>query len=97
MRRLGKRWTRLHRLVYLAGILVIVHYSWAVKSDIRVPLIYGAAVLLLLVARIPSVRRSISAFRHGGPSSIVTRIREGTWSRRKERAATLTDVEEKAA
>jgi sulfoxide reductase heme-binding subunit YedZ len=97
MRRLGKRWTRLHRLVYLAGILVIVHYSWTVKSDIRVPLIYGAAVLLLLVARIPSVRRSISAFRHGGASSIVTRIREGTWSRRKERAATLADVEEKAA
>jgi methionine sulfoxide reductase heme-binding subunit len=66
MKRLGRKWTRLHQLVYLAGILVILHYTWAVKSDIRVPLLYGAVVLLLLVARIPSVRRSASAFRHAG-------------------------------
>jgi sulfoxide reductase heme-binding subunit YedZ len=41
MRRLGRNWKRLHRLVYLAGLLAIVHYSWLVKSDYRQPLLYG--------------------------------------------------------
>ncbi len=63
MKRLGKTWTRLHRFVYLAGILVIVHYVWLVKSDIRVPLLYGALVLILLILRIPSVRRAASKLR----------------------------------
>lgn len=57
MKRLGRDWTRLHRLVYLAGPLVIVHYVWLVKSDIRVPLLYGAVVAVLLLARLPAVRR----------------------------------------
>ena len=51
--RLRKNWKRLHRLVYLAGGLVIVHYAWAVKSDVRVPLAYGAVLLFLLVLRLP--------------------------------------------
>ncbi len=56
MKRLGKRWKSLHRWVYLAGILVIVHYIWLVKSDIREPLIYGAIVVFLLLMRLPRVR-----------------------------------------
>jgi sulfoxide reductase heme-binding subunit YedZ len=63
MRRLGKNWKRLHRWVYLAGILVIVHYVWLVKSDIREPLLYGAAVVLLLALRLPSVRKAVANFR----------------------------------
>lgn len=63
MRRLGKTWTRLHKFVYLAGILVIVHYVWLVKSDIRTPLLYGAVVLILLILRIPYVRRYVSRIR----------------------------------
>lgn len=63
MKRLGRTWTRLHKFVYLAGILVIVHYVWLVKSDIRVPLLYGALVLVLLILRIPSVRRTVSHIR----------------------------------
>jgi sulfoxide reductase heme-binding subunit YedZ len=51
--RLRKNWKRLHRLVYLAGGLVILHYAWAVKSDVRVPLAYGAVLLFLLVLRLP--------------------------------------------
>ena len=62
-RRLGKRWKPLHRLVYLAAPLVIVHYIWLVKADIREPLFYGAIVALLLAARVPRVRRAIVRMR----------------------------------
>lgn len=63
MRRLGKRWKKLHRLVYVAAILAVVHFVWLVKADIREPLMYGAAVALLLALRLPPVRRKIGAFR----------------------------------
>jgi sulfoxide reductase heme-binding subunit YedZ len=63
MRRLGKRWKKLHRLVYVAAILAVVHFVWLVKADIREPLMYGAAVALLLALRLPPVRRKIRAFR----------------------------------
>ena len=63
MKRLGRNWTRIHRFVYLAGVFVVIHYVWLVKSDIRVPLLYGAFVLGLLAARIPPIRRSLSQLR----------------------------------
>jgi sulfoxide reductase heme-binding subunit YedZ len=62
-KRLGKNWKRLHRLVYLAAILAIVHFMWLVK-DIREPLRYAAVVALLLVVRIPVVRKALSNTRH---------------------------------
>lgn len=49
IRRLGgKNWRMLHRLVYVSAIAGVVHYYWLVKSDIRLPLFYGALVALLL-------------------------------------------------
>ncbi len=65
MKRLGKNWKRLHRLVYLAGLLVVIHYVWLVKSDIREPLTYGAVVGLLLIARIPVFKKGVMKFRGG--------------------------------
>jgi methionine sulfoxide reductase heme-binding subunit len=62
-RRLGKTWRKLHRWVYLAGALVVVHYVWAVKSDIREPLLWGAAIGLGLLIRVPAVRSRIIARR----------------------------------
>jgi sulfoxide reductase heme-binding subunit YedZ len=59
-KRLGKTWRALHRWVYLAGILAVIHFVWLVKSDIREPLAYGAVVLLLLILRIPIIRRVAS-------------------------------------
>jgi sulfoxide reductase heme-binding subunit YedZ len=47
----GKRWQALHRLVYLAAIAAVVHYYWLVKSDVRLPLLYGGIVGVLLVYR----------------------------------------------
>ena len=53
IRRLGgKRWNRLHRLVYLTGILGPLHYWWLVKADVNRPLTYAAVVALLLGLRI---------------------------------------------
>jgi sulfoxide reductase heme-binding subunit YedZ len=63
MKRLGKNWKRLHRWVYLAGLLAVVHYVWLVKSDIREPLIYGGIVVLLLLARVPALRRAMTHLR----------------------------------
>ena len=61
-RRLGKNWKRLHRLIYLASVLAVVHFAWLVK-DLREPLRYGLVVALLLVLRIPSVRKALSRTR----------------------------------
>ena len=48
MRRLKRRWQRLHRLVYVIAILGVWHYWWQVKKDIREPLIYATLLALLL-------------------------------------------------
>jgi sulfoxide reductase heme-binding subunit YedZ len=52
IRRLGKRWQQLHRLVYIAAIAGIIHFYWLVKADIRRPVQYGAVLALLLVFRL---------------------------------------------
>ena len=48
VRRLGKRWQQLHRLIYLTAIGGVIHYLWLVKADTRKPFIYGAILALLL-------------------------------------------------
>ena len=53
IRRLGgKRWNRLHKLVYASAILGPVHYYWLVKADITRPVIYAAIVTVLLGVRL---------------------------------------------
>jgi methionine sulfoxide reductase heme-binding subunit len=48
----GKRWARLHRLVYLAAIAGVVHFWMLVKSDIRLPLTFAFILLFLLGFRL---------------------------------------------
>jgi sulfoxide reductase heme-binding subunit YedZ len=62
-RRLGKNWKRLHRLTYLAGVLAVVHFAWLVK-DLREPLRYSLILAVLLVLRIPRVRKAVSHTRY---------------------------------
>ena len=62
-RRLKKKWKPLHRFVYAAGILVVLHYVWLVKSDIREPLAYGFVIGLFLTLRIPRIRVLVSAWK----------------------------------
>jgi sulfoxide reductase heme-binding subunit YedZ len=58
MRRLGRGWARLHRLVYPAAILVVLHYLWLVKADYLQPGLYAALLAVLLLARVRFPRRS---------------------------------------
>lgn len=67
-KRLGRNWKRLHRLVYLAAGLVIVHFFWARKGnlatlsgDVLLPLSYALAVGMLLLLRLPAIRRWAAA------------------------------------
>ena len=54
IRRLGgRRWKRLHRLVYPAAIGAVIHFFWLVKSDITEPFIYSVILAGLLVYRLP--------------------------------------------
>jgi len=56
-RRLKKNWVRLHKFVYAAGVLVMLHYIWVQKADIREPLAWTFLLALLLAVRIPAIRR----------------------------------------
>jgi sulfoxide reductase heme-binding subunit YedZ len=48
----GKRWARLHRLVYVSAAAGVVHYWMLVKADTRIPLAFGAALAVLLIYRV---------------------------------------------
>ena len=76
MRRLGKNWKRLHRFVYAAGVLVVLHFLWQAKAAERLdPLLYAAILTLLLVIRIPPIRHAVvrTRQRFWGPSSSPSR------------------------
>ncbi len=66
IRRLGgKRWQALHRLIYVAAILGVIHYWWLVKADIRKPEQYAIVLGILLSYRLvvwslPMIRRRLS-------------------------------------
>jgi len=73
-KRLGKNWKRLHQTIYFTVPLLILHYAWgkkgdffALQGDIVRPLIYGLVVALLLIMRIPAVRRALASL----PSRIL--------------------------
>ena len=57
IRRLGKRWTTLHKGIYLAAILGVVHFYWFVKADTRLPILFGAGLVVLLGLRSQSFKR----------------------------------------
>lgn len=52
VRRLGRNWQRLHRLVYVAATAGIVHFAWGQKADIREPLVWGTILGALLAVRV---------------------------------------------
>lgn len=63
MRKLGKNWKRLHRLVYVIGILGVLHYIMLVKNTFTEPIIYAVILFLFLATRIPPVKIKLNAWR----------------------------------
>jgi len=58
IRRLGKRWTMLHRLAYVAAFAGVVHYKWLVKADVRAPYWYLGILTVLLGIRLAYALRA---------------------------------------
>jgi sulfoxide reductase heme-binding subunit YedZ len=52
IRRLGRKWQQLHRLVYLAAVGSVVHFWWLVKADVTKPLRWAVALSVLLLFRV---------------------------------------------
>jgi len=70
IRRLGgKRWQALHRLIYVIALCGVIHYYWLVKSDHRLPLLYGAILTILLLYRLAA------PLWKAGPVASVSHIR----------------------
>ena len=63
IRRLGRRWQMLHRLIYISAIAAAVHYLWKVKVMIGSPVYYAAIIAILLGFRVVWQLRSASAIR----------------------------------
>jgi len=59
VRKLGKNWRRLHRLVYAAGVLAVVHLVWIVRTDLSQAFIYGALLVVLLGWRVLFARHRV--------------------------------------
>jgi methionine sulfoxide reductase heme-binding subunit len=59
IRRLGRRWQKLHRLAYVAAIAGAVHFVWGQKADIREPLIWAGALSVLFAVRVVYALRKV--------------------------------------
>jgi sulfoxide reductase heme-binding subunit YedZ len=68
--RLGKNWKRLHQIIYIAAPIAVYHFALSKKGDIFHlqgdivrPFVYGLVLLLLMILRLPFVRRFFASFR----------------------------------
>jgi len=87
MRRLGRRWQSLHRLVYVIAVLGVWHFYWQVKRDVREPLIYAGILGILFGYRLvrARIRRRASA-----PSTVrATPARAGNFPATSRSGPTL--------
>ncbi len=63
MRRLGKRWKTLHRLIYVIVIVVLLHMLWVVRADAGRWSLYAGIAAILLVLRLPVVASVLGRLR----------------------------------
>lgn len=63
MRKLGKRWKALHKAVYIAAILGVVHWIWLSKNNYTEPYTFAAVLGIMLVIRFDAIKSRIVAFR----------------------------------
>jgi len=69
-KRLGRRWKVLHRLVYFAVPLSVLHYFWLERDIKDWVFVYMALVMILFVLRLPVIRRSIANMHHHVPYAV---------------------------
>lgn len=67
-RRLGRRWVELHRLVFVAALLGLVHFWWLIKDGYGEAVAYSAVFLLLMAERVGRRRTQ-----HGRPREAALR------------------------
>ena len=63
MRKMGKKWKSLHKWVYVAGVLAVLHYLLLVKNSYTEPLIFAVVLSILLLTRVKPVKRTILQWR----------------------------------
>jgi sulfoxide reductase heme-binding subunit YedZ len=74
MRRLGRRWQKLHRLIYGIAVLGVWHFYWQVKRDVREPLIYAGILAVLLGYRgLRAWRKALAATSKSGSATVPER------------------------
>jgi sulfoxide reductase heme-binding subunit YedZ len=56
-RKLGRQWSRLHKLIYMASALILLHIIWQARSDLAEPLVYVLIFSVLMLLRLPIVKR----------------------------------------
>lgn len=81
MRKLGRRWQKLHRLVYVIPILGVWHFYWQVKADVREPLVYAGILAILLGYRYVRFLRTRAARRRNVSPGTPTPATPETTSR----------------
>ena len=94
MKRLGKRWKKLHRLIYPAALLVLLHFAWSQKGDllrlqgeVLQPVIFSLIVGVLLLVRIPIIRQQINRVQSALPRlPSKSREKKQTWDPHKSKA-----------
>ena len=59
-RQLGRQWSRLHKLIYIASALILLHIIWQARSDLAEPLFYLLIFSVLMLLRLPIVKRFIN-------------------------------------
>jgi len=63
MRKLGRRWKQLHRLIYPMLLIVLLHMLWVVRADAGRWVLYASIAALLLLVRLPTVAHRLAGFR----------------------------------
>lgn len=61
IRKLGKNWKRLHRLVYVAAVVIVIHVYWQTRSDYFEALVFAVIIAILLLLRLPFLSKGRSA------------------------------------
>lgn len=59
-RKLGRQWSRLHKLIYIVSALVLLHILWQARSDLAEPLVYVLIFSVLMLFRFPRVKRAFN-------------------------------------